>query len=119
MVWGLLQRRRIRGWYLYLPLAVICWWCVWQSGVHATVAGVLLGLLTRSSATDASAPVDAWEHAWRPISAGFAVPIFALFAAGVAVSPATLAGSSSSRSGSGWSSGWWWARRSASSAAPG
>ena len=33
VVWWVLQRRRIRGWYLYVPLAVICWICVWQSGV--------------------------------------------------------------------------------------
>ena len=59
--------------------------------MHPTLAGVLLGLLTRSSATDASAPLDAWEHAWRPVSAAVAVPIFALMSAGVAVSPATLA----------------------------
>ena len=91
VVWWLLQRQRVRGWYLYVPLAVICWACVWQSGVHPTLAGVLLGLLTRSSATDPNAPVDAWEHAWRPISAGIAVPIFALMAAGVAVSPSALA----------------------------
>jgi len=91
VVWWLLQRQRVRGWYLYVPLAVICWACVWQSGVHPTLAGVLLGLLTRSSATDPTAPVDAWEHAWRPISAGIAVPIFALMAAGVAVSPSALA----------------------------
>ena len=91
VVWWLLQRQRVRGWYLYVPLAVICWVCVWQSGVHPTLSGVLLGLLTRSSATDPTAPVDAWEHAWRPISAGIAVPIFALMAAGVAVSPSALA----------------------------
>jgi len=91
VAWWLLQRQRVRGWYLYLPLAVICWACVWQSGVHPTLAGVLLGLLTRSSATDTSAPLDAWEHAWRPVSAAVAVPIFALMSAGVAVSPATLA----------------------------
>jgi NhaA family Na+:H+ antiporter len=52
---------------------------------------VLLGLLTRSSATDPRAPVDSWEHAWRPVSAGVAVPIFALLSAGVTVSPTTLA----------------------------
>ncbi len=92
VVWWVLQRRRIRGWYLYVPLAVICWICVWQSGVHPTISGVALGLLTRSSATDPHAPVDAWEHTWRPISAGVAVPIFALLAAGVAVTGAGLVG---------------------------
>ena len=92
VAWWVLQRRRIRGWYLYVPLAVICWVCVWQSGVHPTISGVTLGLLTRSSATDPDAPVDAWEHTWRPISAGVAVPIFALLAAGVAVTGAGLVG---------------------------
>lgn len=77
---------------IYVPLAIICWICVWQSGVHPTISGVALGLLTRSSATDPQAPVNAWEHAWRPISAGVAVPSFALLAAGVVVSGAGLRG---------------------------
>ncbi len=89
-LWWLLQRRRIRGWYLYVPLAVLCWWCMLQSGVHATIAGVALGLLTASSATDSRSPVDRWEHLWRPLSAGIAVPVFALLSAGVAVSPAIV-----------------------------
>lgn len=89
-LWWLLQRRRVRGWYLFLPLGLLTWWCMLQTGVHATIAGVLLGLLSRSSATDTDAPVHAWEHRWHPLSAGFAVPVFALVSAGVAVTPATL-----------------------------
>ncbi len=90
-VWWLLQRRRVTGWYVYAPLALVCWWCMLSSGVHATIAGVVLGLLSRSSAAGRRSPVDVWEHAWRPISAGVAVPVFALFSAGVTVSPTTLA----------------------------
>ena len=89
-LWWLLQKRRVRGWYLYLPLGLLTWWCMLQTGVHATIAGVLLGLLSRSSATDAHAPVHAWEHRWHPLSAGFAVPVFALLSAGVVLTPATL-----------------------------
>lgn len=90
-LWWLLQRRRVTGWYLYLPLAGLCWWAMLSSGVHATIAGVLLGLLSRSSATDARSPVDVWAHRWQPVSAGLAVPVFALMAAGVSLSPGTLA----------------------------
>ncbi|WP_375426235.1 Na+/H+ antiporter NhaA [uncultured Friedmanniella sp.] len=90
-LWWLLQRRRVRGWYLYLPLGVLCWFAMLSSGVHPTIAGVLLGLLSRSSATDPEAPVRAWEHRWQPVSAGFAVPVFAVLAAGVTVSPSVLA----------------------------
>jgi NhaA family Na+:H+ antiporter len=90
VLWWLLQRRRVRGAYLYVPLGLVCWWCVHESGVHATVAGVALGLLTRGSAIDPQAPLNAWEHRWRPVSAGVAVPLFALFAAGVTLTPAAL-----------------------------
>ena len=95
-LWWLLQRRRVRGWYLYLPLAVLCWWCTHESGVHATIAGVAVGLLSRSTSNrlgdaDPHAPVNRWEHLWRPVSAGVAVPVFALLAAGVPVSPGRLA----------------------------
>lgn len=86
-LWALLQWRRISGWYIYIPLALVCWWCMYSSGIHATVAGVVLGLLTRSKVPGGEhSPVDRWEHQWGPISAGVAVPIFALFAAGVPVS---------------------------------
>ncbi len=85
-LWLLLQWRRIRGWYLYLPLGILCWTCMYASGVHATVAGAVLGLLTSSNVSRGPSVVDVWEHRWRPISAGVAVPVFALVAAGVPVS---------------------------------
>ncbi|MFT4166050.1 MAG: Na+/H+ antiporter NhaA [Microlunatus sp.] len=90
-LWVLMQRRRLRGWYLYLPLGIVCWACMYASGVHATVAGVLLGLLTSSNTSRGPSVVDVWEHRWRPISAGIAVPVFALVAAGVPVSADKLA----------------------------
>lgn len=92
-LWWLLQHRRVPGWWWWLPLGVLCWWCMYQSGVHPTIAGVLLALLTRASATDPTAPLDRWEHLLRPISAGAAVPLFAFFAAGVPISVAALGAS--------------------------
>lgn len=89
-VWWLLQRRRIDHWALYLPLFIGAWWCAHESGVHATIAGVLLGLLTRSEDADHHDPVDRWNHFWHPISAGFVVPFFALMSAGVMLTPAAL-----------------------------
>lgn len=80
-VWWALQRKRVDHWFIFIPLFALCWWCMYSSGVHATLAGVLLGLLTRS--TRQHDPVDRWEHSWRPVSAGFAVPLFALLSAGV------------------------------------
>ena len=80
-----------RGWmspWLLAPLGFVAWAFVHASGVHATIAGVLLGLVVPAVATsvpDGEGPsvAETMEHRWRPISAGFAVPIFAIFAAGV------------------------------------
>ncbi|WP_370063264.1 Na+/H+ antiporter NhaA [Mycobacterium sp. MAA66] len=76
-------QRGHRQWWLLLPLAVATWGLVHASGVHATVAGVLLGFGVPVLGRHASA--EAFEHALRPLSAGVAVPVFAFFAAGVGV----------------------------------
>ncbi|GAB3625137.1 Na+/H+ antiporter NhaA [Mariniluteicoccus endophyticus] len=90
VVWFLLQRRHVDHWAFYVPLFVLAWWAMHESGVHATIAGVLLGLLSRSDADDPHDPVDRWGHFWHPISAGFVVPVFALMSAGVAVTVPAL-----------------------------
>jgi Na+:H+ antiporter, NhaA family len=77
---------------LLVPLAVLTWALVHASGVHATVAGVLLALSVPAHAPEGSAgsPAQRIEHAVRPLSAAVAVPVFALFAAGVPVSTGGL-----------------------------
>ena len=94
-LYAFLVQRRIAHWYLLLPLAVTTWALVHASGIHATVAGVLLGLTVPvrpgahvPSISTMAAEVDVaqrFEHRLRPLSAGFAVPVFAFFAAGVTV----------------------------------
>ncbi len=91
-VFTLLVQRRVRSWWLLLPLAGLTWALVHYSGVHATVAGVLLGFAvpvvrSRAAGETGAGPglAEHFEHRFRPLSAGFAVPVFALFAAGVSV----------------------------------
>ena len=83
-----LQRQRVSTPIIYVPLALATWWFMHESGVHATVAGVALGLLTRVSVdpNEEESPRDRLEHLVGPWSAGLAVPVFALFAAGVTIS---------------------------------
>jgi NhaA family Na+:H+ antiporter len=76
---AVLVQRGVRAWWLLLPLACVTWALVHASGVHATVAGVLLAF---------TVPVglaERYEHRIRPLSAGVAVPVFALLSAGVAL----------------------------------
>lgn len=82
-----LQHFRIHSPWLYLPVAVAAWWFMHESGVHATIAGVLLGMLTRvrTDPGEARSPAEGLEHRLLPWSAGVAVPFFALMSAGVVV----------------------------------
>lgn len=91
-LFGLCVQRRVRSWWLLLPLAVATWVLMHESGVHATVAGVLLGFavpVVRSTAAGGpeTGPglAEHFEHRLRPLSAGIAVPVFAFFAAGVSI----------------------------------
>ncbi len=81
------QHRRISAVWVLVPIGVATWWLVYESGVHATVAGVALGLLTRvrPDPDEQRSPVEIHEHHVRPIAAGVAVPAFALLAGGVSV----------------------------------
>ncbi|MET9434048.1 Na+/H+ antiporter NhaA [Streptomyces sp. NPDC006551] len=87
VVFWLLLRTGVRGWYVYVPLALVIWGLMYNSGVHATIAGVAMGLMLRCSRRDGEkhSPGEHIEHLVRPLSAGLAVPLFALFSAGVAV----------------------------------
>jgi NhaA family Na+:H+ antiporter len=95
-----LVQRRVRSWWLLLPLAFATWTLMHASGVHATVAGVLLGfavpvLRSRKAGGPDAGPglAEHFEHRFRPLSAGVAVPVFAFMSAGVAVGGLTGLGS--------------------------
>jgi NhaA family Na+:H+ antiporter len=85
-------RERVPAWVVYPPLAVVIWALTHASGIHATVAGVAMGLLMRTSALPgeaaAAVPSDRAEHLLRPVSSAVALPLFALMSAGVALSGA-------------------------------
>lgn len=85
VAYWLAQRARITSPLLYVPLALAAWVLMHESGVHATVAGVALAMLTRikEDPGEAEAPAERLQHYLHPVSAGFCVPVFAFFAAGV------------------------------------
>lgn len=85
-------RHPAAAWYLLLPVGLVAWALLHSSGVHATIAGVALGftvpvLRSHASGGPGAGPglAEIIEHRLRPLSAGFAVPVFAFFSAGVAI----------------------------------
>jgi NhaA family Na+:H+ antiporter len=87
IAFALAQRKRIKTSFVYVPLALLSWYFIHESGVHATIAGVTLGLLMRVRNDDGESmsPVDRMLKKVHPWSAGLCVPLFAFFAAGVSV----------------------------------
>lgn len=80
------------AWLILLPIGFTAWALMHASGIHATIAGVLLGftipvLHKRAERSEDAGPglAELFEHRFRPLSAGFAVPVFAFFSAGVAI----------------------------------
>ncbi|MDT5003398.1 MAG: Na+:H+ antiporter, NhaA family [Mycobacterium sp.] len=84
-LFGLAMQRGYNRWWVLLPLAAATWALVHASGVHATVAGVLLGFVVPVSSGRGQLTAESLEHRLRPVSAGLVVPVFAFFAAGVTV----------------------------------
>jgi NhaA family Na+:H+ antiporter len=81
-------RRRSMRWWILLPLATTAWVLMHESGVHATIAGVLLGFCVpaRPMHGEHTSRTQQLEHSVRPLSAGVALPVFAFFAAGISLS---------------------------------
>lgn len=87
-LFAILTHRQVRTGWVLLPLALTTWLLVHESGVHATIAGVLLGFavpVRRRADGSGTELAQQFERSWRPVSAGLAVPVFAFFAAGVTV----------------------------------
>lgn len=81
------------AWLLLLPIGIIVWALFYNSGIHATIAGVVLAFLVPVRAKSEFGPKyslsETFEHRFNPISVIFAVPAFAFFSAGVNVGGAS------------------------------
>ncbi len=81
----------------YVPLGLAVWVAMHESGVHATIAGVALGLLTPAGPVAGRQVLETLEGRLHPLSAFAVVPLFALANAGVALGGDALADAASSR----------------------
>ncbi|MBO0907514.1 Na+/H+ antiporter NhaA [Arthrobacter sunyaminii] len=99
-LFAVLVQRGVRRWWILIPLGIAVWALVHASGIHATVAGVLLGFMVPVIAkgpaqvqvgTDAKGEplveglAAHFADRWAVFSTAVAVPVFAFFSAGVTV----------------------------------
>jgi Na+:H+ antiporter, NhaA family len=80
----------------YIVPALALWVCVHESGVHATIAGVVLGLLTPVGVSRTGAVGQRLEQLLHPWSSLLVIPLFALANSGVSIDAAALQQASTS-----------------------
>ncbi len=89
VVMNLLNVRRIG---LYLLVGVVLWTAVLKSGVHATLAGVIIGFLIPLKKERGYSPANDLEHILHPWVAFLILPLFAFANAGVSLQGVTVGG---------------------------
>ncbi len=97
LVVGVMRAAGVSAVFAYVPVGVFVWYSTLHSGVHATIAGVALGLLTPAHPIDGRQVLDEVQHALHPITAFTVVPLFALANAGVDLRGGALADAATSR----------------------
>ena len=86
-----LNRAHISTFTPYILLAIVLWYCVLNTGVHATIAGVVAALTIPMRRRDGNSMLENLEHGLAPWSAYLVVPVFGFANAGVSFEGMTLA----------------------------
>ncbi|MFR0556941.1 Na+/H+ antiporter NhaA [Pseudoscardovia radai] len=85
VIWSLLVRMKKVLWILVAMDGILAWVMMFEAGIHPTLAGVLVGLLTPANVLhgEDTPRAERYHDKLNPFSALLALPIFALFATGI------------------------------------
>lgn len=88
----IMARAGVRNLIPYMLVGIVLWLLILNSGVHATIAGVILALCIPVGAEEGQhSPLERAEHILLPWSTHLAVPMFGLFNAGIMLGPSPFA----------------------------
>ncbi|CAA2930146.1 Na+/H+ antiporter NhaA [Arsenophonus endosymbiont of Bemisia tabaci] len=88
LIW--MNWRKVENTSAYLVVAVILWVCILKSGIHATLAGVIVGFLIPLKEGQNNSPSEQLEHLLHPWVAYLILPLFAFANAGIQLDGVTL-----------------------------
>ena len=94
----LLNRRKITALWIYLSLGVVLWYCLYQSGIHPTITGVLLAFAIPFGDGKESSPSYRLQHLLHKPVAFLILPVFALVNTTVVIPTDFLSGLTNSNS---------------------
>lgn len=77
---------------LYMMVGLVLWVAILKSGVHATLAGVIVGFMIPLNAKSEPSPSETLEHELHPWVAFLILPLFAFANAGVSLQGVSLSG---------------------------
>lgn len=86
-----LNHKNVSVFWPYILLAIVLWFCVLNTGIHATIAGVLAALTIPLHRKDGNSMLEKLEHGLAPWSAYLVVPVFGFANAGVSLAGIGLA----------------------------
>ena len=78
-----MNRMKVSAYWPYVLMALVLWYFVLNSGIHATIAGVVAALCIPMRGADDHTMVETMEHSLAPWSAYLIVPVFGFANAGV------------------------------------
>jgi Na+:H+ antiporter, NhaA family len=81
----MLSSLRVRRVWPYVAVGLFLWVCVLKSGVHATLAGVVLGLFLPTGEHGQKGPAELLDHALKPWVSWLILPLFGVVNAGVSL----------------------------------
>lgn len=84
--------RKVENTAAYLVIGLVLWVCILKSGVHATLAGVIVGFLIPLRGTNQTKPSEELEHVLHPWVVYLILPIFAFANSGVQLQGVTFDG---------------------------
>ena len=103
---AVLKKTGVTSVAVYSLFAFTLWFCLYKTGVHPTLAGVILGLMTPNivhkgkkleDAEDGPVSVIEWlEHKFHPVSTFLVVPVFAFANTGVVITNESMKAASQS-----------------------
>lgn len=88
LIW--MNWRKVENTSAYLVVGVILWVCILKSGIHATLAGVIVGFLIPLKGGQNNSPSEQLEHLLHPWVAYLILPLFAFANAGIQLDGVTL-----------------------------
>lgn len=83
-IFAILVHLRKTKFYILIPIAILSWYFMHLSGIHATIAGVALGLVVPANFDkEGKQLTHEWSKIFNILSSGIALPVFAFCAAGI------------------------------------